>query len=104
MSADQARSHVRKQERRSAIGGTPLVELGRVTRGLPGRVLAKLEYLNPGGSKMDRIALRMIEDAEAIDGARRLAREERIFGPVAPASWRLSGSCASAMRARRSAP
>src|SRR5688572_18051534 len=48
----------------SAIGNTPLVELERVTRGLPGRILAKLEYLNPGGSKKDRIALRMIEDAE----------------------------------------
>ncbi len=49
----------------AAIGGTPLVELSRVTRDLNGRVLAKLEYLNPGGSKKDRIALRMIEDAEA---------------------------------------
>jgi cysteine synthase A len=48
----------------SAIGGTPLVELGRLTRGLDGRILAKLENLNPGGSKKDRIALRMIEDAE----------------------------------------
>ena len=48
----------------SAIGGTPLVELARLTRGLQGRVLAKLEYLNPGGSKKDRIALRMIQDAE----------------------------------------
>jgi len=47
-----------------AIGRTPLVELGRFTRGLDGRVLAKLELLNPGGSKKDRIALRMIEDAE----------------------------------------
>ncbi len=49
----------------AAIGATPLVELSRVTNGLDGRVLAKLEYLNPGGSKKDRIALRMIEDAEA---------------------------------------
>ena len=49
----------------AAIGGTPLVELSRVTKDLDGRVLAKLEYLNPGGSKKDRIALRMIEDAEA---------------------------------------
>jgi len=48
----------------SAIGWTPLVALSRVTRGLDGRVLAKLDYLNPGGSKKDRIALRMIEDAE----------------------------------------
>jgi cysteine synthase len=49
----------------SAIGGTPLVELSRITRDLDGRILAKLEYLNPGGSKKDRIALRMIRDAEA---------------------------------------
>ena len=40
----------------SAIGDTPLVELERITRGLDGRILAKLEYLNPGGSKKDRIA------------------------------------------------
>ena len=48
-----------------AIGHTPLVELSRLTRGVPGRILAKLEYLNPGFSKKDRIALQMIEDAEA---------------------------------------
>jgi cysteine synthase A len=54
----------------SAIGRTPLVELSRVTRGLDGRILAKLEYLNPGGSKKDRIALRMIEDAERTSALR----------------------------------
>lgn len=48
-----------------AIGNTPLVELSRITRGLEGRILAKLEYLNPGFSKKDRIALKMIEEAEA---------------------------------------
>ena len=48
-----------------AIGNTPLVELSRVTRGLDGRVFAKLEFLNPGYSKKDRIARQMIEDAEA---------------------------------------
>jgi cysteine synthase A len=48
-----------------AIGNTPLVELSRITRGIEGRILAKLEYLNPGLSKKDRIALRMIEEAEA---------------------------------------
>lgn len=48
----------------SAIGRTPLIELSRVGRGLDGRILAKLEYMNPGGSKKDRIALRMIADAE----------------------------------------
>ena len=48
-----------------AIGETPLVELSRLTRGLGGRILAKLEYLNPGFSKKDRIARQIIADAEA---------------------------------------
>lgn len=48
-----------------AIGDTPLVELARLTRGLPGRIVAKLEYLNPGFSKKDRIARQIITDAEA---------------------------------------
>jgi cystathionine beta-synthase len=46
------------------IGDTPLVRLHRVTEGLAATVLAKLEYLNPGGSVKDRIAVRMIEAAE----------------------------------------
>jgi len=46
------------------IGDTPLVRLRRVTEGIAATVLAKVEYLNPGGSVKDRIALRMIEDAE----------------------------------------
>src|SRR5262249_15574561 len=49
------------------IGGTPLVELSRITRNLDGRIFAKLEYLNPGFSKKDRIARQMIEEAE-VDG------------------------------------
>ena len=49
----------------AAIGETPLVELSRITRGLDGRILAKLDYLNPGFSKKDRIARQIIEDAEA---------------------------------------
>lgn len=47
-----------------AIGRTPLVELSRIARGSGGRVLAKLEYLNPGFSKKDRIARQIVEDAE----------------------------------------
>jgi cysteine synthase A len=47
------------------IGGTPLVALERLGRGLPGRVVAKLESFNPGGSVKDRIALGMIKAAEA---------------------------------------
>ena len=46
------------------VGRTPVVELSRLTRGLPGRILAKLEYLNPAGSKKDLVALRIIEEAE----------------------------------------
>ena len=48
-----------------AIGNTPLVELSRLTEGLDGRILAKLDYLNPGLSKKDRIARQIIEDAES---------------------------------------
>lgn len=48
-----------------AIGNTPLVELSRYASRLDGRILAKLENLNPGASKKDRIARQMIEDAEA---------------------------------------
>jgi len=47
------------------VGGTPLVKLQKVTAGLSCTVLAKVEYMNPGGSVKDRIALRMIEAAEA---------------------------------------
>ena len=46
------------------VGNTPLVRLTSVTAGIEATVLAKVEYLNPGGSVKDRIALRMIEDAE----------------------------------------
>ena len=45
-----------------AIGGTPMVRLGRIHS--PGNLVAKLEFLNPGGSGKDRIGLAMIERAE----------------------------------------
>ena len=48
-----------------AIGSTPLVELARLARNTGRRILAKLDYLNPGFSKKDRIARQIIEDAEA---------------------------------------
>jgi cysteine synthase A len=49
----------------AAIGATPLVELTRLTENLNGRILAKLDYLNPGFSKKDRAALQIILDAES---------------------------------------
>lgn len=49
-----------------AIGQTPMVDLKRIVKkyGVEGRIYAKLEYLNPGFSKKDRIALQIIEEAE----------------------------------------
>ena len=46
------------------VGGTPIVRLERVAREIAATLLAKLEYLNPGGSNKDRIGLAMIEAAE----------------------------------------
>jgi cysteine synthase len=48
-----------------AIGRTPLVRLATVGRGLRNEVLAKCEHLNPGGSVKDRLALAIVDDAEA---------------------------------------
>ena len=47
------------------IGNTPLVDLNSVVPEGAGRVVAKIEYLNPGGSSKDRIAVKMIDAAEA---------------------------------------
>jgi cystathionine beta-synthase len=47
------------------IGDTPLVKLNSVTEGIAATVLVKVEYFNPGGSSKDRIATRIIDDAEA---------------------------------------
>ena len=47
------------------IGNTPLVKLNKITSEVKGLVLAKVESFNPGNSVKDRMALKMIEDAEA---------------------------------------
>ena len=49
------------------VGNTPLLELNKYSqaKGLETPVIAKVEFFNPGGSVKDRIALAMIEDAEA---------------------------------------
>ena len=46
------------------IGNTPIVKLNNVSRGIRGTLLAKVEYFNPGNSTKDRMALKMVEDAE----------------------------------------
>src|SRR5919199_1543252 len=46
------------------VGNTPIVKLTALGRGVEPTLLAKLEYLNPGGSVKDRIGLAMIEKAE----------------------------------------
>jgi len=48
----------------ATVGRTPMVELARLGRGLPGRIVAKLEMHNPCGSVKDRLGLALIEDAE----------------------------------------
>ncbi|TCD10589.1 pyridoxal-phosphate dependent enzyme [Pedobacter frigidisoli] len=46
------------------IGNTPLVKLNTITKGVPGTILAKIETTNPGNSIKDRMAIKMIDDAE----------------------------------------
>jgi cysteine synthase A len=48
----------------ATVGHTPLVALDRIARGLPGRVVGKLEMRNPLGSVKDRVAVALIDDAE----------------------------------------
>ena len=47
-----------------AIGRTPLIRLSRMTAGLRPQIYVKAEFLNPGGSVKDRIAITMIDEAE----------------------------------------
>src|SRR5687768_13137648 len=47
-----------------ATGMTPMVKLSRIGRGLPGELLGKCEFMNPGGSVKDRIGVKMLLDAE----------------------------------------
>ncbi len=46
------------------IGNTPLVRLNKINKGIKGEILVKVEYFNPGNSMKDRMAIKMVEDAE----------------------------------------
>lgn len=54
-----------KQNILETIGNTPLIKLNKITKDLPGLILAKVDYFNPGNSIKDRMALKMVEVAEA---------------------------------------
>ena len=53
-----------KEDILAVVGNTPLVRLRRVAEGVQGAVYAKLEFMNPGGSVKDRIALHLVREAE----------------------------------------
>src|SRR3989441_11980681 len=76
------------------IGRTPLVRLHKVTRGIRADLVAKLEYLNPGGSVKDRIGPTMIEDAER----RGLLRPGGTIGEATARKTRARGALAAAGR------
>lgn len=46
------------------IGNTPLIRLNKLNKGIKGTILVKVEYFNPGNSVKDRMAIKMVEDAE----------------------------------------
>ncbi len=46
------------------IGNTPLIKLNKLNKGIKGTILVKVEYFNPGNSMKDRMAIKMVEDAE----------------------------------------
>ncbi len=46
------------------IGNTPLIRLNKLNKGIKGEILVKVEYFNPGNSMKDRMAIKMVEDAE----------------------------------------
>ncbi|WP_373495941.1 cystathionine beta-synthase [Aquiflexum sp.] len=46
------------------IGNTPMVRLNKLNKGIKGEILVKVEYFNPGNSMKDRMAIKMVEDAE----------------------------------------
>jgi cysteine synthase A len=84
----------------ATVGKTPLVELGRLAKNLPGRIFAKLEMRNPCGSVKDRVGVALIDDAEArsvlkpdmtiveATGGNHVSGKSR----AAEAAWRESGA------------
>src|SRR6266511_4027486 len=72
-----------------AVGNTPMVRLSRLGRGLEPTILAKVEYLNPGGSVKDRIGLAMVEIAGAFQPNQyaNQANPEAHYASTGPEIW-----------------
>ena len=79
------------------IGNTPLLELTNIEKGLSAKILAKLEFLNPGGSAKDRVALSMIEDAEK----RGLLKEGSVIIEPTSGNTGIGLACVAAARGYR---
>ena len=60
------------------IGNTPMIAFNKITKDIPGTILAKIDTFNPGNSIKDRMALQMIIDAEA--GTNKLAPDDEDDG------------------------
>ena len=75
------------------IGKTPLLELAHIEKDLDlkAKILAKLEYFNPAGSVKDRIAKKMIDDAEA-SGKLKPAIPASVWPPLPPPAVTASSS------------
>jgi len=74
------------------VGHTPIVRLARFSRDVPGELLAKLEYLNPGGSVKDRIGHAMVEAADSKVSDEQVAEIERSACPTCGSCRRSVGS------------
>ena len=70
----------------STIGNTPMIRMHNMTQDFPCPVFAKVEYFNPGHSVKDRMALRMIEDAEREGNLRPGALMPVVVQPRLPAA------------------
>ena len=79
------------------IGNTPLLELTNIEKELSAKILAKLEFLNPGGSAKDRVALSMIEDAEK----RGLLKEGSVIIEPTSGNTGIGLACVAAARGYR---
>ncbi|GAA4074622.1 hypothetical protein GCM10023065_31910 [Microbacterium laevaniformans] len=85
----------------SAFGNTPLVRLNRISEGLPGTVLAKLEFYNPASSVKDRLGIAIVDAAEASGALQPAARSSRARAATPASHWRWSAPHAATRSSSR---